>query len=39
MINKTFCSVGEENGIKYLKIEKKHCDTVINIWNGMEYSI
>ena len=22
MINKLFCSVGEENGVKYLKIEK-----------------
>ena len=33
MINKVYCSVGEENGIKYLKIEKNHCDPVINIWN------
>ena len=30
MINKVFCSAGEENGAKYLKIEKKYCDSVIN---------
>ena len=33
MINKVFCSFGEENGIKYLKIEKNHCDLVLNKWN------
>ena len=33
MINKVFCSVGEENGIKHLKIEKNHCDPVLNKWN------
>ena len=33
MINKVFCSVGEENGIKCLKIEKNHCDPVINKWD------
>ena len=27
MINKVFCSV------QYLKIEKNHCDPVINKWN------
>ena len=31
MINKVFCIVEEgENGVKYLKIEKNHCDLVIN---------
>ena len=34
MINKVFCIVEEgENGVKYLKIEKNHCDPVINKWN------
>ena len=33
MINKVFCSVGEENSVKYLKIEKNHCDPVMNKWN------
>ena len=33
MINKVFCIVGEENGVKYLKIETNHSDLVINKWN------
>ena len=33
MINKAFCSVGEKNNVKYLKIEKNHCDPIINKWN------
>ena len=33
MINKVFCSVREENGVKYLKSGKNHCDPVINKWN------
>ena len=33
MINQVFCRIGEENGVKYLKIEKNHCDSVINKWN------
>ena len=33
MTNKVFCTVGEENGIKYLKIEKTHCDPILNKWN------
>ena len=33
MINKVFCSIGGENNVKYLKIEKNHCDPVINKWN------
>ena len=39
IINKVFCSVGEENGVKYLKIEKNHCDPVINKWNQVLDSI
>ena len=23
----------EENGVKYLEVEKNHCDPVINKWN------
>ena len=33
MLNKVFCIVGEENVVKYLKIEKNHCDPVLNKWN------
>ena len=33
MINKVFCSVGEKNGVKYLKIEKNLRDPVTNKWN------
>ena len=33
IINKVFCSVGEENGIKYLKIEKDHSEPALNKWN------
>ena len=33
MINKVFCSVGEENGVKYLKIEKNHSEPALNKWN------
>ena len=39
MINKEFCSVGEENDIKYLKIEKNHSEPVLNKWNQIFYSI
>ena len=30
MINEVFCSVGEENNVKYLKIEKNRSYPVIN---------
>ena len=30
MINKVFCFVGDENGVKYLKTEKNHSDPVLN---------
>ena len=30
MVNKVFYLVEEENGVKYLKIAKNHCDPVIN---------
>ena len=33
MINKVFCSVGEKNGVKYLKIEKNHSEPALNKWN------
>ena len=33
IINKVFCSAGEENGINYLKIEKNHSEPVLNKWN------
>ena len=33
IINKVFCSVGEENGIKYFKIEKNHSEPLLNKWN------
>ena len=33
IINKVFCSVGDENGIKYLKIEKNHSEPVLKKWN------
>ena len=40
IINKVFCIVEEgENGVKYLKIEKNHCDPVINKWNQVFDSI
>ena len=39
IINKVFCSVGEENGIKYLKIEKNHSELVLNKWNQVFDSI
>ena len=39
ILNKVFCIVGEENGVKYLKIEKNHCDPVINKWNQVFDSI
>ena len=39
MINKVFCIVGEENGVKYLKIENNHSDTVLNKWNQVFDSI
>ena len=39
IINKVFCSVGEENGIKYLRIEKNHSELVLNKWNQVLDSI
>ena len=39
IINKVFCIIGEENGVKYLKIEKNHCDPVLNKWNQFFDSI
>ena len=46
MINKVFSFVGEENGIKYLKIDKgtkKLEDSVLSLWNkvfsGIKYYI
>ena len=39
MINKVFCIVGEENGVKYLKIEKSHSDLVLNKLNPVFDSI
>ena len=40
IINKVFCTVEEgENGVKYLKIGKNHCDSVINKWNEVFDSI
>ena len=39
MINRVFCIVEEENGVKYLKIEKNHSDPAINKWNQVFDSI
>ena len=39
MINKVFCSVGEENGVKYLKIERNHSEPALNKWNQVFDSI
>ena len=39
IINKVFCSVAEENGVKYFKIEKNHSETVLNKWNQVFDSI
>ena len=39
IVNKVFCSVGEERGIKYLKIEKNHSESVLNKWNQVFDSI
>ena len=39
IINKVFCSFGEENGIKYLKIEKAHSEPALNKWNQVFDSI
>ena len=33
IINKLFCSVGEESGIKYFKIEENHSELALNKWN------
>ena len=36
MINRVFCFVGEENGVKYLKIDKgnkKIEDSILSLWN------
>ena len=39
IINKVFCSVGEENGIKFLKSEKNHSEQALNKWNQVFDSI
>ena len=39
IINTVFCSDGEENGIKYLKMEKNHSETALNKWNQVFDSI
>ena len=39
IINKVFCSIGEENGIRYLKIEKNHSEPALNKWNQVFDSI
>ena len=39
MINKIFCSVGEENGVKCLKIEKNNSEPALNKWNQVLNSI
>ena len=46
MINKVFRFVGEENGVKYLKIDKgnkKLEDSILSFWNevfiGIKYNI
>ena len=39
IVNKVFYSVGEENGIKYLKIEKNHSEPALNKWNQIFDSI
>ena len=33
MINKVFCSVEDENCVRYLKIEKNHSEPALNKWN------
>ena len=39
IVNKVFYSVGEENGIKYLKIEKNYSEPALNKWNQIFDSI
>ena len=39
MVNNVFCLTEEENNVKYLKIEKNHCDPVLNTWNQVFDSI
>ena len=39
IINKVFYIVGEENDIKYLKIEKSHSEPVLDKWNQVFDSI
>ena len=39
MVSKVFCIVGEENGVKYLKIEKNHSDPMLNKWNQVFDSV
>ena len=39
MINKVFCSVGQENNFKYLKIEKNYSEPALNKWNLVFNSI
>ena len=39
IINEVFCSVRDENGIRYLKIEKNHSEPALNKWNQVFNSI
>ena len=43
MINKVFCIAGEEDGVKYLKIEKNHSDPVLikrnQVFDSIKYHI
>ena len=39
IIKKVLCSVGEENGIKYLKIGKNRSEPALNKWDKVFYSI
>ena len=39
MVNKVFCIVGEQNAVKYLKIEKNYSGPVLNKWNQVFDSI
>ena len=43
MINKVFCSVEDENGFKYLKIEKNHSEPTLKKWkivfDSIKYNI
>ena len=39
IIDKKFCSIGEEYGVKYLKIEKNYSEPALNKWNQVFDSI